>query len=121
MFSALYLSLPGGQGVCILYARVVFALSTTKKKVIFVVIRTFLLLEIDVFITRGVCFSSDDEDAEKKRNTCADKCANEPSLVISEKKTKPGVQFSPKRTKPVQLSSFLFLPPAREVVARLIS
>ena len=62
------LSLPGGQGVCILYARVVFALSTTKKKVIFVVIRTFLLLEIDVFITRGVCFSSDDEDAEKKRN-----------------------------------------------------
>lgn len=68
--------------MCILYARVVFALSTTKKKVIFVVIRTFLLLEIDVFITRGVCFSSDDEDAEKKRNTCADKCANEPSLVI---------------------------------------
>ena len=59
--------------MCILYARVVFALSTTKKKVIFVVIRTFLLLEIDVFITRGVCFSSDDEDAEKKRNTCADK------------------------------------------------
>ena len=54
--------------MCILYARVVFALSTTKKKVIFVVIRTFLLLEIDVFITRGVCFSSDDEDAEKKRN-----------------------------------------------------
>ena len=35
MFSALYLSLPGGQGVCILYARVVFALSATKKKVIF--------------------------------------------------------------------------------------
>ena len=65
--------------MCILYARVVFALSTTKKKVTFVVIRTFLLLEIDVFITRGVCFSSDD-DAEKKRNTCADKCANEPSL-----------------------------------------
>jgi hypothetical protein len=32
MFSALYLSLPGGQGVCILYARVVFALSTTKKR-----------------------------------------------------------------------------------------
>ena len=28
---------------------------------------------------RGVCFSSDD-DAEKKRYTCADKCANEPSL-----------------------------------------
>lgn len=35
MFAALYLSLPGGEGVCILYARVVFALSTTKKKVIF--------------------------------------------------------------------------------------
>ena len=32
MFSALYLSLPGGQGVCILYARVVFALSATKKR-----------------------------------------------------------------------------------------
>jgi len=47
----------------VFYMRVVFALSTTKKKVIFVVIRTFLLLEIDVFITRGVCFSSDD-DAE---------------------------------------------------------
>ena len=46
----------------VFYMRVVFALSTTIK-VIFVVIRTFLLLEIDVFITRGVCFSSDD-DAE---------------------------------------------------------
>ena len=33
-----------------------------------------------MFITRGVCFSSDD-DAKKKRNTCADKCANEPSLA----------------------------------------
>jgi hypothetical protein len=61
---------PGGQGVCILYARVVFALSATKKKVIFVVIRTVLL-------TRSVCFSYDDDDSNEQ--TCAETCANEPS------------------------------------------
>jgi len=54
MFSALYLSLPGGQGVCILYARVVFALSATKKKVIFVVIRTFLRIDLSVYYARRV-------------------------------------------------------------------
>ena len=38
--------------MCILYARVVFALSTTKKKVIFVVIRTFLLIDLSVCARR---------------------------------------------------------------------
>jgi len=78
----LSLSLPnGGQGVCILYARVVFALSTTKKKVIFVVIRTFLLLEIDVFITRGVCFSYDDEES-KTKHMCRQMCKRIVALVF---------------------------------------
>jgi len=67
--------------VCVFYTRVVFALSTTKKKVIFVVIRTFLLLEMDVFVyARGVCFSYDDDDDFEQ--TCAETCANEPSLVF---------------------------------------
>ena len=55
MFSAPYLSLPGGEGVCILYARVVFALSTTKK-LFFVVIRTFLLIDLSVCARRVFLF-----------------------------------------------------------------
>ena len=82
MFSALTSPFPEVK-VCVFYMRASCLLSQQRrKKLFFVVIRTFLLLEIDVFITRGVCFSSDDEDAEKKRNTCADKCANEPSLLF---------------------------------------
>ena len=54
MFSALTSPFPGGQGVCILYARVVFALSATKKKVIFVVIRTFLRIDLSVYYARRV-------------------------------------------------------------------
>jgi hypothetical protein len=72
MFSALYLSLPGGQGVCILYARVVFALSTTKKKVIFVVIRTFLRIDLSVCARRVSLMML-------MSKTCAETCANEPS------------------------------------------
>ena len=36
----------------VFYMRVVFALSTTKKKVIFVVIRTFLLIDLCVYARR---------------------------------------------------------------------
>ena len=72
MRRSLNLSLPGGQGVCILYARVVFALSSNErcveKVVIFVVIRTFLRIDL-VFITRGVCFSSDDDATPNKKRT----------------------------------------------------
>jgi len=48
---------PGdGYDASILYARVVFALSATKKKVIFVVIRTFLLIDLSVCARRVFLF-----------------------------------------------------------------
>ena len=63
---------PGGEGVCILYARVVFALSATKKKVIFVVIRTFLRIDLSVCARRVSLMML-------MSKTCAETCANEPS------------------------------------------
>ena len=54
--------------MCILYARVVYALSATKKKVIFVVIRTFLLYRFKCL--RAACFSYDVDE----QNMCGDMC-----------------------------------------------
>ena len=68
MFSAPYLSLPGGEGVCILYARVVFALSTTKKKVIFC--RDSDLPSYRFKCLRAACFSYDVDE----QNMCGDMC-----------------------------------------------
>ena len=68
MFSALYLSLPGGQGVCILYARVVFALSTTKKRSYFC--RDSDLPSYRFKCLRAACFSSDVDE----QNMCGDMC-----------------------------------------------
>ena len=68
MFAALYLSLPGGEGVCILYARVVFALSTTKKKVIFC--RDSDLPSYRFKYLRAACFSYDVDE----QNMCGDMC-----------------------------------------------
>ena len=49
----------------VFYMRVVFALSATKKKVIFVVIRTFLRIDLSVCARRG--FSSDVDERKHVR------------------------------------------------------
>ena len=55
----------------VFYMRVVFALSTTIK-VIFVVIRTFLLIDLSVCARRVSLLML-------MSKTCAETCANEPS------------------------------------------
>ena len=54
VFRSLPLPSPEMVMMRVFYMRVVFALSTTKKKVIFVVIRTFLLIDLSVYYARRV-------------------------------------------------------------------
>ena len=75
VFRSLPLPSPEMVMMRVFYMRVVFALSTTKKKVIFVVIRTFLLIDLSVCARRVSLLML-------MSKTCAETCANEPSLCI---------------------------------------
>ena len=72
VFRSLPLPSPEMVMMRVFYMRVVFALSTTKKKVIFVVIRTFLRIDLSVCARRVSLMML-------MSKTCAETCANEPS------------------------------------------